>query len=77
MEQMADGRILVVGGHVAADWGLPAANIFNPSTETWTVAPNMSYPRWYPTATTLFDGSQLVTSGETDCNECDETIQQR
>ena len=53
-----------------------AANIFDPSTETWTVAPDMSYPRWYPTVTALSDGTQIVTSGETNCDECDETIQE-
>jgi hypothetical protein len=76
MEQMADGRILVVGGHVATHAGLPAANVFDPATESWTVLPNMSYPRWYPTATVLPDGRQIVTSGETTCDECDEAIQE-
>lgn len=75
-EQMADGRIFVVGGHIAAHEGLPAANIFNPSTETWTVLPNMAYARWYPTATTLPDGRIIVTSGESNCNECDVTVQE-
>jgi Domain of unknown function (DUF1929)/Bacterial Ig domain len=73
-EQLADGRIIVVGGHLATHNGLPNANLFDPSTETWTAAANMAYPRWYPTATTLPDGSVMVTSGETNCNECDETI---
>jgi hypothetical protein len=75
-EQMADGRIIVVGGHIYGHAGLPAANIFNPTNESWTVAPDMSYPRWYPTATTLSGGTIIVTSGETTCDECDETIQE-
>jgi hypothetical protein len=75
-EQMADGRIMVVGGTAAGHTGLPAANIFDPNHESWTIAPNMSYPRWYPTATTLSDGTIIVTSGETNCDECDETIQE-
>jgi Domain of unknown function (DUF1929)/Bacterial Ig domain len=74
MEQLSDGRILVAGGHVAADTGLPAATIFNPNTETWTVGANMAWGRWYPTATSLSDGRILVNSGETNCDECDETI---
>jgi hypothetical protein len=74
MEQMANGRILVVGGHDAAHVGLSAANIFDPSTESWTVLPNMAYPRWYPTVTMLPDGRFMVTSGETNCAECDEKI---
>jgi Domain of unknown function (DUF1929)/Bacterial Ig domain/Glyoxal oxidase N-terminus len=75
-EQMADGRIIVVGGHIAGHVGLPAANIFNPANESWTVAPDMAYARWYPTATTLSDGRIIVTSGETDCDECDATVQE-
>jgi hypothetical protein len=73
-EQMADGRILVVGGAVAGHIGLPAANVFDVSNESWTVLPNMAYPRWYPTVTMLANGSFIVNSGETDCDECDETI---
>jgi hypothetical protein len=76
MEQMADGRILVVGGTLGAHSGLTAGNAFDPATESWAVLANMAYPRWYPTATALSDGRQIVTSGETDCDECDETIQE-
>jgi Domain of unknown function (DUF1929)/Bacterial Ig domain len=75
-DQMADGRILVVGGHIAAHVGLPSANIFNPATEAWTQLPDMTYARWYPTATALSDGTLIVTSGETNCSECDTTIQE-
>jgi hypothetical protein len=74
VEQLADGRILIAGGHIVAHNGLPIANIFDPSTESWTVLPNMAYPRWYPTATTLPDGRVIVISGETNCNDCDEPI---
>ncbi len=46
-EQMANGEIMVVGGTLPSTehTGIPAANIFNPATESWTVAPDMSYPR--------------------------------
>jgi hypothetical protein len=64
-EQMADGRILIVGGHINAHVGLPNANIFNPTNESWTVAPDMAYARWYPTATMLANGNLMVNSGET------------
>jgi hypothetical protein len=76
MEQMADGEILTVGGHDGAHIGFPWVNLFDPSDLVGTVLPNMSYPRWYPTATMLPDGRVIVTSGETDCDECDETIQE-
>ncbi len=75
-EQMSDGRILVVGGHVGAHIGLPAGNIFDPSNESWIVLPNMSFARWYPTATMLLDGRLIVTSGETNCDGCDVKVQE-
>jgi hypothetical protein len=62
---LADGRILVVGGFGGGSGplGISNAEIFDPATNLWTVVPNMSYDRWYPTATTLSDGRILVTSG--------------
>ncbi|HKE44065.1 MAG TPA: galactose oxidase-like domain-containing protein, partial [Steroidobacteraceae bacterium] len=68
--ELADGRILVVGGHISAHTGIPDANIFNPATETWTSVASMQFPRWYPTATRLPDGRVLVNSGETNCDRC-------
>ena len=69
-EQMADGRVLVVGGHIDAHIGLSVANAFDPTTGAWSVLPDMGFPRWYPTATTLPDGRILVQSGESNCNGC-------
>ena len=61
---LADGRILVVGGYGASNTiGIANAEIFDPSNNSWTTVPNMSYRRWYPTATTLSDGRILVTAG--------------
>jgi hypothetical protein len=74
MEQMADGRILVVGGHQADHFGLPAVNVFDPSSQTWSSLPNMAFPRWYPTVTSLSAGRFIVLSGETNCFGCDVTV---
>ena len=68
--QLADGRILVVGGFDTASLGSAEANIFDPVTLTWIKIPNMSYRRWYPSATTLGDGRVLVTSGGQTCLTC-------
>lgn len=70
--RMADGRILVVGGHDTANGvlGTADANIFNPLTESWQAAPSMSQRRWYPTAVTLPNGKVMVTSGGTTCFTC-------
>ncbi len=68
--QLADGRILTVGGYDSATLGAKNANIFDPITQTWSAVPNMTYRRWYPTATTLPDGRVLVTSGAQTCLTC-------
>ena len=63
---LADGRVLVAGGHECDDpnfLGLAISNVFDPATQQWTHGPNMAYRRWYPTATTLSDGRVLMTAG--------------
>jgi hypothetical protein len=61
---MADGRLMVSGGHFADDRGLPATNIFDPVSETWVPGlPAMAQGRWYPTVTTLADGRVVTVAG--------------
>jgi len=62
---LADGRILIVGGYGGngTNLGIPNAEIFDPSNNSWSIIPNMSYARWYPTATTLSDGRAIVMGG--------------
>jgi hypothetical protein len=62
---LSDGRILVVGGYGGGGGpiGIANAELFDPSINGWAAVPNMSYSRWYPTATTLSDGRILVTAG--------------
>jgi galactose oxidase len=61
---MADGRVMVSGGHKADDRGLDVTNIFNPATESWTSGlPRMAKGRWYPTVTTLADGRVVTVAG--------------
>lgn len=72
--QLADGRILVVGGNLAypANDGKGAGNgfkgapwvmTFDPWTETWTRYQDMPHGRWYPTLTELPDGRVLIVGG--------------
>jgi hypothetical protein len=70
--QLADGRILVIGGHDPGSGLLGArdVNIFDPVTLSWSSAASMADPRWYPTATTLADGRVLALSGGTTCLTC-------
>jgi fibronectin type 3 domain-containing protein len=60
---LADGRVFLAGGHIAANTGLPNSAIYDPFTDTWTQQPNMNAGRWYPTNTTLPNGDVLVISG--------------
>ncbi|WP_245919099.1 galactose oxidase-like domain-containing protein [Melittangium boletus] len=62
---LADGRMLVTGGHVESHVGLPHTSIFNPFTLKWSRGPDMNDNRWYPTNTTLQNGQVVVLSGET------------
>jgi hypothetical protein len=68
--QLADGRILVVGGYDPPAFGAFNANIFDPVTQSWSALPNMAYRRWYPTSTTLPDGRALISSGAQVCLTC-------
>jgi galactose oxidase-like protein len=81
MAAMPDGRILINGGTAsygalalvggAADTpftGLGNSSVFDPATETFSVADgpnqgNTAHGRWYPTLTELGDGRMMTTSG--------------
>lgn len=61
---LADGRLLVAGGHVEAlgdDNGIKDASIFDGTS--WQVTGSMAYPRWYPTLVTLENGDVVALSG--------------
>ena len=60
---LSDGRLLVAGGHVTDGDGLDQACVYDYRTNTWTALPVMNERRWYPTVTTLSDGTVLVSSG--------------
>ncbi len=62
---MADGRLMVSGGHKLDDRGLDVTNIFDPNTESWvTGLPKMAKGRWYPTVTMLADGRLVTVAGK-------------
>jgi hypothetical protein len=61
---MADGRLIVSGGHKSDDHGLDVTNIFDPQTETWVPGlPKMAKGRWYPTVTELPNGNLVTVAG--------------
>ena len=59
---LADGRLLVIGGHITGDHGLPDVTAFSQSTG-WSSLPKMPRGRWYPTATTMANGEVLALAG--------------
>jgi galactose oxidase len=62
---MADGNLMVSGGHKADDRGLDITNIFEYQPERWiTGLPKMAKGRWYPTVTTLPDGKLVTVAGK-------------
>jgi chitodextrinase len=68
--ETADGKVMVVGGHIDWDVGTHDINVFDPTTQTWSLAAPMSIGRWYPTGTTLNDGRVLATLGTINCRTC-------
>jgi galactose oxidase len=60
---LADGRLLVTGGHLDDLRGLADVNIFDDASQSWTSQPPMHWARWYPTSTTLLNGEVLTLGG--------------
>ncbi len=61
---LPDGRLLVTGGQdplLGHDHGIPDVNYWTGTG--WSSAPPMAFGRWYPTATSLGNGSVVVVSG--------------
>jgi Galactose oxidase-like, Early set domain/Kelch motif len=63
---LSDGRLFVAGGHISNNVGVKYASIYDSAGNVWARQPDMNAGRWYPTTTTLSDGSVLVVSGDTD-----------
>ena len=62
---LSDGRVLLAGGLRAGTvQDLATVDIYDPRTNTWSVAPSMGEPRRRPSAVTLRDGRVLVLGGE-------------
>lgn len=60
---LADGRLLVAGGHITEGRGLPNTNIFDPVTGLWEAMSAMARGRWYPTNTALPNGEVVTIAG--------------
>ena len=62
---LPDGRLFVAGGHIQNFFGLDAASIYDPVSDSWAPQPAMNAGRWYPSMQMLPNGDALVVSGST------------
>jgi hypothetical protein len=62
---LPDGRPFVMGGTIQYDpfYGQPKTSAYDPTTGNFVDLELMAHGRWYPTATTLGDGSVMIFSG--------------
>jgi galactose oxidase len=60
---LADGRVLVAGGHISDKHGLPNITLFSSTTNTWTSSTKMARGRWYPTTTVMGNGDVAILAG--------------
>src|SRR5262245_51071517 len=67
---LTDGRVLVAGGCGAEDLDsnclavLASAELYNPTTDTWSATGSMAAARMFVSATRLLDGRVLVISND-------------
>lgn len=58
---LTNGKVLIVGG--VARNVLRSAELYDPSTQSWTTTNSMKQERYFHAITSLLDGNQLVTGG--------------
>ncbi len=70
LAHLTDGSIFLAGGNKDAQLsGIVQTHTFNPTTNTWSLGPNMAAGRWYPSVTPLRNGEMLITEGGPDMPE--------
>ena len=70
LAHLMDGSLFIAGGNKDAQLnGIVETHLFNPTTNTWSLGPNMAAGRWYPSVTPLRNGEMLITEGGPDIPE--------
>ena len=66
---LPDGKVLVAGGDGAnfCNTALASAELYDPTSGTWSAAADMISPREFQTATLLTNGKVLMAGGNTPC----------
>ena len=78
MITLPDGRQFVVGGtilYLPSFTGDPRASAYDLATGNFVELQSMAHGRWYPTLTTLSDGSVMVSSGLDETGATNTTIE--
>src|ERR1700736_4538627 len=69
---LASGNALIVGGDLTVNgvrnYSINKVEIFSPTQNTLIKSGQMTYPRWYPSMTTLPNGDKLVLGGTVNSN---------
>jgi Domain of unknown function (DUF1929) len=60
---LADGRLLIAGGHLINSDGSNHATFYDYRSNTFARGPDLNAGRWYPSVVTLADGRALVLGG--------------
>ena len=70
LAHLPDGSLFLAGGNKdAALHGIVQTHTFSPTTNTWSLGPDMAADRWYPSVTPLRNGEMLITEGGPDMPE--------
>ena len=70
LAHLMGGSLFVAGGNQDPQHtGIVQTHIFDPTTNVWSLGPNMAAPRWYPSVTPLNNGEMLITEGGPDMPE--------
>jgi hypothetical protein len=74
---LPDGRPFIIGGTIQYDpfFGSSRTSAYDPATGIFTELQAMAHGRWYPTATTLSDGSIMVFSGLDENSNTNTTVE--